>query len=433
MDNDDGIPYADAPCVAIYRRIRSGVPADAYQLGYGYNLYPASGALEDYLRVALRHVQEHGRFAEYGTPADLHERALFAELLHAHLGVRVAPEGVWFTNGSTEAISMVMSHLANCGIGAFLPLPTYYAFEQAAARWGTTILGRYRHDGLTQTTGATTARCALVDIVPNGVTGSFFTRPASVVPHLSVVDVVFHAGRYRTSTPTTAATARDRLRGGLTDSVVLLTPSKDLCLPGIRAGALITANAALVEHVRREQFVRYATLNPLISQLMLTYLLVLLVNNAGAEGDRAQAAYDWASRRYAANHVEPMPTWRTCVEASEHLNRMSRHFATNLDLVQGEASDLLTVEENLYPAAGYSSLPRLAVTANDPLDLVNWVNACGRKHKLKLNPTVLFGGDQNIWALLYPGPRIRMNVSVPTEQLSANLSRLRHAIDTVRT
>ncbi|MCA1656432.1 MAG: hypothetical protein LC713_01755 [Actinobacteria bacterium] len=226
--------------------------------------------------------------------------------------------------------------------------------------------------------------------------------------------------RYRATTPS----SRPPPGGGPRSWVTTGTTGR----PAPPAGALITADAALAEHARREQFVRYATLNPMISQLMLTYLLVLVVGQTSAGGGRAPStAYRWARSRYAAHRVSPVPSWQTCAEISAHLARMSGYFAANLHRLERDASGLLALDEQLYPVAGYSSLPRLSAAATDPREVVTWVNTCGREHHLKLNPAVLFGGDEHAWSSLYPGPRIRLNVSVPAEQLHANLALLRHA------
>ncbi|MFF1678423.1 hypothetical protein ACFVYG_20590 [Streptomyces sp. NPDC058256] len=419
----------DAPCVAVYRELRDGVSRASAQIGYGYNLYPAAGVTHRFLHRALAVSARAGRLHEYGTAHDANDRALAATLAGAYLGLDLDGEQIVFTAGATEGIGLVTRWLAACDAGLLLPAPCYYAFEQTPRRWGGTVLGRYRHDGTVHPTGATASHTALVEIFPNGVTGTLYTPPSQRAD-FRLVDVVFLAGGTGSQPHQVTHRVRATLAGRVTDTAVLMTPSKDLCVPGIRPGLLISGCASLIGAVRDDIFDRTASASPLAGQLVLLYLAVLLLAEAAHERDARSFGrrYEWIARQYARHEVETVPSEADCRAIVDHLDAMSRHFADAFDLLTKHADDLLETGAHLRPVSGYSLLPRLIADLDHPDESVAWVNAVGRQFQLKINPHLLFGGTKESWHALSPGPpRIRVNLSVPHDNLLTTLSLLREA------
>ncbi|MFF7249921.1 aminotransferase class I/II-fold pyridoxal phosphate-dependent enzyme [Embleya sp. NPDC008237] len=418
--------------MAVYRELRAGLPADCAQIGYGYNLHPAAGATHRFLHHALRACADGGRLHEYGTAADGHDRALAATLAGAYLGLELDPDQVLFTTGATEGIGLVTRFLAACDAGLILPSPCYYAFEQTPRRHGGTILGRYRHDGTLHPTGEKATHTALVEILPNGVTGTLHTPPR-VDADFRIVDIVFLAGGRAPTRHAVTDRARATLAGRLDDTAVLMTPSKDLCVPGIRPGLLLSTHAPLIDAARDDVFDRSATTSPLAGQVVLLYLSVLLLAEARHTGGNPAFAtrHRWLQERYAHHRVPTVPSERTCRAIVDHLDAMSTHFAHAFDLAIRHTEGLLLIDPEQRPVAGYSLLPRVLVDDTDtPEAVVRWVNTIGRRHALKLNPSYLFGGDRDSWHALDPGPpRIRVNLSVAHPDLLHTLALLRAARD----
>lgn len=411
----------EADCVLIYRRLRDGVPATAAQIGYGYNLYPAAADVHAHLLTATAACIEHRRFAEYGTAHDSRDRALAADLASRYLGTPIEPEHLVFTNGSTEGIAITMRYLSATGTGLWLPLPTYYAFEQTLDSAGGTILGHYGMDGASVASGHTTPRSARVEIIPNGVSGSLAALPAAAVD-FRIIDIVFQAG---TASTATVAATRASLAAGLESAAVLMTPSKDLSLPGLRAGMLLSAHPGILQAARRKHFDDLATINPLVGQLMLLYLTGLLMADA-ARHNEVDACYRWLAGRFRRHQVESLPSRRTCEAITAHWWAMADHIHTGHHLLTRHAGHLLDTGL-LPPAAGYSLLPALRHRVGDMEDLVRWVNTTGRGG-LKLNPSLLFGGTPAVWEALYPGQRhLRVNLSVSHTDLMHTLSLLEWA------
>ncbi|MEV0623679.1 aminotransferase class I/II-fold pyridoxal phosphate-dependent enzyme [Nonomuraea sp. NPDC050404] len=420
---------SDAACVAVYRRLRDGVPRSSSQIGYGYNLYPPARAVTDHLDVVLRACVQTGRIAEYGTHADAGDRELAASLAGAYLGVQVSGEQVVFTHGSTEAINIVTGFLAGCDTSLVLPMPCYYAFEQTTRRLGGEVAARYRYDGALATTGVDTERRALVEILPNGVTGTVFTRPELDVD-FKVLDIVFQAGGSAQAAAKVVNQARDLVAGGLDTTAIMMTPAKDMCVPGLRTGILISGYPPLIAAAREEQFDRTASINPMIGQVVLLYLAVLLLADAERAGGMhaVEQAYAWIRDRFVEHEVVPVPTWETCFEIVGHLSEMATHFAHSFTLLNEHTNSLLETGDTLRPMAGYSLLPRVLAPLGDAEKVIAWVNDIGRRHHLKLNPMLLFGGDVSAWESLYPGQaRLRVNLSVPHADLTASLKLLRYA------
>lgn len=419
----------DAPCVAVYRELRDGVSRASAQIGYGYNLFPTAAATHRFLHQALAACARTGRLHEYGTADDANDRALAASLAGAFLGIDLDGEQIVFTSGATEGIGLVTRWLASCDAGLMLPAPCYYAFEQTPRRWGGTVLGRYRHDGAVHATGESAPHTAVMEIFPNGVTGMLYAPPP-LAADFRVLDVVFLVGGTGPRPHQVIDRVRSTLAGQMSDSAVLMTPSKDLCVPGIRSGLLICGPGSLVDAARDDVFDRTASSHPLTGQVVLLYLTVLLL--AEAAHDRAPATFArrhrWIAQQYARHRVPTVPSEAHCRAVVDHLDAMSRHFARGFDLLDEHADDLLETGPHLRPVAGYSLLPRLVADLADPDESVVWVNAVGRQFDLKLNPHLLFGGTKESWRNLYPGPpRIRVNLSVPHEDLLATLGLLRDA------
>ncbi|MEV7928554.1 aminotransferase class I/II-fold pyridoxal phosphate-dependent enzyme [Kitasatospora sp. NPDC088779] len=419
---------ADAACVAVYRDLREGVPKDSAQIGYGYNLYPAAPATDRHVQQVLARCQRQGRLHEYGTAHDAADRALAAELAGEYLGVPVGEEQVMFTAGASEGIGLVARYLAACDTAMILPAPCYFAFEQATRRNPAAIAGRYREDGTVHWSGGGARHTALVETLPNGVTGDLFVPPA-VQADFRLLDIVFQAGGHAPDPHLITDRARAALNGTLTDTAVMMTPSKDLCVPGLRAGLLISGDTSLINAARDDVFNRVASPSPLAGQLVLLYLTVLLMAEAAhhSSGRAAGRRYAWLRAAYRRHDVD-CPTEQTLQVIARHLDAMSTHFEESFHLLTEHGRGLLEIRDHLQPVAGYSLLPGLTADLDGPEELIAWVNRVGREHRLKVNPTLLFGGTRDSWSTLYPGrAAIRVNLSVPHDDLLHTLALLRTA------
>ncbi|MFG2227772.1 aminotransferase class I/II-fold pyridoxal phosphate-dependent enzyme [Streptomyces sp. NPDC048644] len=265
---------AQADCLTAFGALRDGAPASAFEIGEGCNRFPPSPVLGRYLSDVMYRLVQRGAFSSYADPFHGGTRAAVAELLGAHLHIGLEPADVFFPRGGTEAINLAIAHLAATGHGLALPLPNYYAFDQSAVRWGAPVTGYYRHDDTLHSTGATAERSCLVEVLPNGITGVRHSLPAGPAPDFTLLDVPFQISA--TGQPP-GVKLRERLSGlDLRASALIITASKDLSVPGLRAAAVISKNTALMAHLGRDNFERIATNSSPVAEIIMALYASLL-------------------------------------------------------------------------------------------------------------------------------------------------------------
>jgi histidinol-phosphate/aromatic aminotransferase/cobyric acid decarboxylase-like protein len=410
----NGAGFTDAACVSYYRTIRAQVPGTARQIGYGVNKMPPAVMIRRWL-IVLYGQLFRGRVTDYATADDLRERELVADLAGQYLGIaELDPDSVLFCGGTTEAISIVLGFARTQGMGVVLPLPLYCSFEQSAARHGVPVAAHYGAAGQLAWSARHAGPLLTVDIAPNGVTGSWFSPPE--MADLRVVDHVFALPTYQ---PRAEFRAELWSRiGDLAQTAVFLTPSKDLSVPGLRCGTIITGHPGLKAYIRADRFERgYATHAGAarVAAAHLALLLLAFADEAGqpATRDWLRAAFDQAGLAFPAD--------RDCQGFLAHLARMRRRAAANIRLIDGTG---YLVQVGGRHVAGYSAFRDVRGAPAEPATFTGWIRTAGQAG-LKLNPNCLFGGNPARWQDLYPGCRgIRVNVSVPPSQLAADLALL---------
>jgi hypothetical protein len=397
-----------ADCLTAFGALRADADSDperTIELGQGCNRFPPSPNLARYLSALLDRFIRDGTLSTYAGRRPGASQTAMAELLGSHLSMHLDAADIFFTRGGTEAINLTIAHLAETGHGLVLPLPNYYAFDQSAVRWGAPVTAYYRHDGVLHHTGvAPTHRACLVEVLPNGVTGARHVLPKQSGVDFTLIDVPFQVG---TEGPHPAATLRDRVHGlDLEAAALILTASKDLSLPGLRAAVVVTRNKALLGHLGRDRFERMAmTGDPVGEVVMLFYASLLAVTDAPREqtSKLVQIAQNCVDRA----GLPSLPDEETYRHVRDHLTIMSERFRRNALAVEGPRSPLQPIT-GLDPANGYSAFAELR-TAQE--DFLRWVAQCGRSGLL-LNPTVVHGGTSTAWETLYPGGQLlRINLS----------------------
>ncbi|MEE1823882.1 aminotransferase class I/II-fold pyridoxal phosphate-dependent enzyme [Streptomyces sp. BE20] len=414
-----------AECLTAFARLRAGSPNDAFEIGEGCNFYAPSPHLGRHLAMLLHSLAAQGGLSRYCDPFNGGAKSAFAELTSARLGIPLAPQDITFVQGGTEAISLIISHLAASEHSLTLPIPNYYGFDQSAARWGAPVAAYYRHDGTTHPNSTRTAhRTALVEVLPNGVTGTLFTPPAGS-PDFTLLDLVFQHGAHH-EPPALEAAIQSRLHKlDLAHGAVIMTASKDLAMPGLRAGAIITRNRALRQHLAADAFDRAPAGSPLTTLLMVLYAALLHAANGPVE--LLDKRHRMAQQIVHDHGLPDLPEAATTHQVHTHLNAMARRFRTNSELLTGPTSPL-AIADGLVPMAGYSAFPHLRLQKTDFLD---WVRRCG-VNGLRLNPTLLHAGTAAAWHALHPGQHLRVNLSESEARTASGLQRLRAELPPAR-
>ncbi|MFI7104132.1 hypothetical protein ACIBK8_32905 [Streptomyces sp. NPDC050161] len=411
---------AQADCLTAFGALRDGAPASAFEIGEGCNRFPPSPVLGRYLADVMYRLVQRGAFSSYADPFHGGTRAAVAELLGAHLHIGLEPADVFFPRGGTEAINLAIAHLAATGHGLTLPLPNYYAFDQSAVRWGAPVTGYYRHDGTLHSTGATAERSCLVEVMPNGITGVRHNLPAGPAPDFTLLDVPFQISA--TGQPP-GVKLRERLaRLDLRASALIITASKDLSVPGLRAAAVISKNTALMAHLGRDNFERIATNSSPVAEIVMTLYASLLPVLESPQDEAIQLAVRRAQDTAKRAGLPDLPGLLDYQRLRRHLAAMSSRFRRNMDRLDRTDSPVTIVHHSPTagdPTAGYSAFAELREKQSD---FLRWVRHSGRQG-LRLNPAVVHGGTTAAWQALYPGRQLlRMNLSEPPAELDHGLN-----------
>ncbi|MGW2183249.1 aminotransferase class I/II-fold pyridoxal phosphate-dependent enzyme [Streptomyces sp. NPDC001732] len=424
----DTIPApAQADCLTAFGALRADAVSDpetTIELGEGCNRFPPSPALARYLSTLLDRFIRDGTLSAYAGHRPANPQAAMAELLGSHLNMHLDASDIFFTRGGTEAINLTIAHLADTGHGLVLPLPNYYAFDQSAVRWGAPVTAYYRHDGALHPTGTAPApRTCLVEVLPNGITGARHDLPKQARPDFTLIDIPFQIGA---EGPQPATTLRDRVHSlDLETAALILTASKDLSLPGLRAAVVVTRNKALLGHLGRDRFERMAmSSDPVGEIVMLFYTSLLALAEAPREQTHklVQIAQDCAHR----TGLPALPDEETYRRVLDRLTVMNERFRRNALAIGGPRSPLRPIT-GLQPTTGYSVFAELRAPQED---FLQWVIQCGRSG-LRLNPTVVHGGTTAAWEALYPGGQLlRINLSEDPDAVDQALDLLhRYATD----
>lgn len=409
-------------CVEYYRRIRLQSSAGAEQIGSGRNLFPPSPDLVETLSGLSRAFLHSERAVRYDSSHDAELRRVVAALVNTYLGTSIYDhDDVFFINGSTEGIAIIADYCALAGNGYLFPLPCYFAYEDSAVRRGESRFAYYAA-GHSTLSGDLSQRsyCAYVNN-PCAISGRAVLPglPAPRPADLTVCDFVHQMQDLGASN--SRAAARE-LAGAAPDSTALLfTVSKDLSLPGLRAGALLTKCSRLRDYARDVQFERYYTPSPLIGLSMATYLALL------------NLSYDPESLATVQGALATHPLLATLVSSDlpatfeRHRQRMLAHYRRGVAVVL-EYDDLFPAAPDQIPNAGYSCLLSVNGDIGADAELADFATFLSTEHDIKINPSLMFGGDLDSWQALYGSAAgIRVNVSIPLPRLRAQLDGLRRA------
>jgi aspartate/methionine/tyrosine aminotransferase len=361
----------------------------------------------------------------YDSGADDDELETLCDLLRIYLACPDLEAGhLVVTNGSTEAISLVCSLAARSHVAVLAPLPSYYAYELSAQRAGVSLAGHFGPDGeVAWRPDHADGRPTYVFVnSPESTTGAVWEVPTAFADDVAftVHDLVYQLDY---GLPRGAARARARaVCGGsaLERAALVTTPSKDLALPGFRAGLLVTKHAGLLEEARTTRFERYFSLNPMVLQVLVVYVALLLSQSDVEDG--WSTAHDLLAARWphVARQLDELELF------GSHVDALVRRCKDNLAWCRNACDDLFVDDPSLPYADGYSYLPMLRGVDPDPGVVCRLASSLATHHGLRVNPSYLFGGDPAAWTALYPGRmHVRVNLSEPRSQLVEAVERLR--------
>jgi histidinol-phosphate/aromatic aminotransferase/cobyric acid decarboxylase-like protein len=414
--------------------IRRDTRQGQLQIGQGVNHFPAFPGLLPVLESVLRDVfREHG-WQRYGLYRRDEALAALASLVNLYLGADlVTADDLIVTNGSTEAVSLLCEHAAHSRWSALFPLPAYFCYELSAAKMRLPIRGYYNHAG--EVTRVDGERRPVVHFAnsPDAITGAYrsweqvrsVATDADLEVALTVCDLVYQMQDFDGGVQARTLAEAAARAGRLEDVALLMTTSKDLSLPGIRAGLLISRNRGLLKQARASVTERYFSVNPLCVYLCLLYLLLVLLHGAPRAGDKRRLLDSVKSQLSRTGDWPGMidASWVTAFDA--HIGAMVGQFRDNLQIPDADYPELFARSRSIEPRAGYSALMTLPFRNPGPAAIAELARHLARVHELKINPSYAFSGTPGTWEALYPDEiHLRINVSANDAQLRRQLALL---------
>ncbi|TJZ94873.1 hypothetical protein FA951_13380 [Dermacoccus nishinomiyaensis] len=420
------IDFAEANCVAAYRAVRAKVNTEN-QLGQGRNLLPPPEALIQHISNLIAPLANSNRINDYGTRADAGDRFSAATLLNRFLKREaISADDIFFTTGTTEAISLTTSYLAGRNYSLRLPLPCYYAFEQSAKRYGARIAGYYNEAGEIAPCETSAKQIAHIQIIPNGVTGRHFLHPGKQSEAYKIVDAVFQIpsqpGTHPVGEPLREAMKETDLHHGC----LMMTASKDLSVPGLRPGLLVTKDPVLKRYLARDRFERSYSICLIGSQVILAYLAILNFIDPENTAEDLTGIH----RGLPPTSLSMLPSLAATISIVRDLRAMQSRYSQGLTAIRETMDQLAVPFDDYCPSSGYSLFPQIPTTMTSQKSFTQWCNWMGRRRGLKLNPPVVFGGNDAVWEKLYPRTSyIRLNCSDEPDIIRKNMATL---IDSIR-
>jgi hypothetical protein len=426
--------FPEADCFAIFRRLRTGVSSDAFELGQGYNLYPCASTLVSVLKNYLDMLYSQGRLEQYSSEDDKQIENLCRVLIARRFSIELSPDArVIFTNGGSEAISVALATLARLNFSIALPQPIYYCYEQSALRHQLNIGARYRSDSGDFVWYGKKAE-ALVEVQPSALSGKFEDGLGSIQSPIDfpfrILDIVFQIAS-REKIDAFESNIKAKARGlDLKRGCFILTPSKDLSLPSTRAGIILTQNKALIDYAERDRYERSFSVSPLLPIICVIYVSIVLLYRARILGGESGLIEELnlLTEFFHQHDIPFLMSIDVLLPLLNHLEKMTQRCEAGIELIRSFDDLLKTSCLNLH-SAGFSCFPKLKIDISGHEEFCHLVNEIGKKEGLKLNPSVMFGGTLCSWDILFPKEaRLRVNLSRPTEQLEREMMILRTSL-----
>lgn len=398
-------------CVQFHDAVRRFPPRQPLrQLGSGLPEHPSFPNLKPLLAEGLSHLFDSGSIAEFGLSANHTVASELRQLLGDLLLEPIVDDQFLLTAGVSDGLSSIFEHCRDAELSVVLPLPCYFGYELAARRAGVRIAAYYDAE-----TGRFAWReqggpvCLVVN-TPDAISGHTLgvdglrAVELQLGGHLRLTAIDLICAMQRFGTPTGLASVGDLWKGSAAPRKALLFGvTKDLALPGLRAGLLVSDDTLLIERIRWGVLERSFSAGVFVGVVMALYLHLL----ASLEGCR--------SRDTIGSEVFGGLTGTVVADFMEYRAMVASGCERTRRLLE------IAVPEVRFSSAtnhaGYSTF----VTVDDGVRGVDEVTNVARRllaNGLQVNPTYMFGGDPVMWEALRPGElHLRVNLSNWGEEL----------------
>lgn len=427
------ITVQDLPfTVQFYKRIRRLNSPSNYPQEIGINFSLPFAGLKVLLHEILESLFTKGTILQYPSPGgETRDKDVLAELLNlcARKDIFKA-EDVILTNGSSEGIDFTCRFLSQVGFGVSLPLPGYFKYQYVADSCGIPIQGFYNLEGEYLNLKPLDAPSCLFVNSPEAITGKFLSIDfIKNISHLSNASFYLYDLCYLMLDTDSTISTRDfvsdiSVTNSWKEAVLLLSVSKDISLPALRAGMLVTKNQELLNLAKSEIMGRYFSISSVCTYIMMVYLSLCAIWYADKKS-RHSVYKQTVYLMRQCNLNLPSYTPELVNLFIDYLSDLLFLYKSNFKYIYENYTDIFDICNSITPQAGFSALLKTN-WINPGLTAIENISDILSRKQLNIYPSYLFCGDPTIWEKLYPSKfHLRVNASTEREKLVCYLDSLR--------
>lgn len=421
--------------VQFYKRSRKYNTPVNFPQEIGINFSKPFPILKNLLHDVLEFVFESEAIIQYPNPGgDVIYRQLLAELLNMSIDSDgFSAQNILMTNGSSEGLEAVCKFLQKTASSATLPLPGYFKYQYLTEADRVPISRYYNAYGKQLEMNSSRRSTCIFINNPEAISGKFQTY--SFYKQLSKslnqeVNFTLYDLCYLMLDIDSAISTKDFLStvAFSTDwekAALVLSASKDISLPALRAGILISKNEQLLDLTKELIMERYFSISPLSTLTMVIYLALCALwynKNKMLESNFKEVKYNF---KYCGIHL-PSFTLEFVSSFQDHLNNLLLSYQKNFEAIYFNYADFFDIENSLIPQSGFSSMLTLRWDNPGIEAIEEIIDTLSNKHNLNIFSSYLFCGTPDIWDNLYPKQiHLRVNSSIERKLLFQWLERLR--------
>jgi hypothetical protein len=374
----------------------------------------------------LKHSFNNRQINRYRMNKDVDSQ--IAVLLSHYLGQdELTAEHIVQTYGSTDGLDMVFDYCRENGIhqGA-VPLGAYYGYDVAIAGNDLGITD-YFVDGSTfeqeslRDNGKRYKRFVLRNI-PDAISGAQEIQPPAHLMEegrtFTILDSTCQM--MDLSQPLSTQTTIRRLiqADDLKDSCLLITVSKDLTLPGLRSGLIVSKNADFLNHLRARTEQRYDHVGSLSCYTMLFYAYCLVLNSEVERLGNFQGLPEVLSDTILSCLPMPLDYYeRLAISVSDSLKAQRSTLRAGYEHLLESLPPCASVPEGLI--SGFTCFPALPFYRPTPESLHKFSLHMRDSQSLWVTPMYSFSGTELAWTSMLPD-RVKVRVNLSDEAGTAD-------------
>ncbi len=421
--------------VRFYKRSRKFNTPSNFPQEIGINFSKPFPMFRDIMMDFINLIYENNEIIRYPDPGGNHiYRSILAKLINLIIGSDIfCAKDLILTNGSSEGIETTCHYIKHIGLSATLPIPGYFKYQYLAEICRIPTSGYYNSIGRVLNTGPKDVPTCIFINNPEAISGKFQSADfyRQLITELEndvtffLYDLCYLMLDFDPNISTKDFLINVAHKNNLVNSAIVLSASKDLSLPALRSGLLVSKNNELLKTAKNLIMERYFSINAFSSLTMIAYLTMCALwykRDSGLNKTFKEISYILSYH----NLLLPSLSIDLVTAFLDFFSRQLRTIQTNFANVYENFDDLFNFQNSTLPQSGFSALFALN-WANPGIMAINeMIDKISRTHQINVYFSYLFSGTPYIWNFLYPNQiHIRINTSIEKERLFSWLENLR--------